>query len=767
MKDLDTGGFLDLLFGHAPEPGFVCIATYPHGVYDPSPKMGPTVEHWFEWPKQRRDIIATIAVNKRNDMYICPILFAEKPGQKMDDEGRNVKTGGRRQQNAKWLGVVFADADAALPNAFKLTPTIEVETSPKSHHLYWVIPEGDGDVKRYTRSGRAMAYATEGCDTGGWDITQLLRVPTTSNNKPSLSEPHTVTGKTSGLTYTIEEIERVYPTTVSAQQTSEVVLSEEELPKSLPDYSLVYAKVSGDTNLVDLLNATGRMPTATAPGNRSELLWKLTMELARAGLTKEETFVLSWAVKYNKFRTGGRSKSYWWQQVVKAYEHLKIEEREQPEDTASVQVELKDKAIQLLTARERESLTPTWIDKYKAWGSTKTDADLGFQEGAAWTVLSSVFGEFGKPATKFDSGNLNLWLMVLGGTTLSRKSTVRGMMLKTLRLISDDVFDYEAGSNVTPEGLGDFLRERPGWTSLYHRDEVHGLNTEMKEKTYLSGLQELMTELYDGQVPGKLRAGATNGSKNQAKGAGTNFCMYLTGATQSVINTYTMDDFASGHLARFLYVYAEPREMTDARLYIEQAEEPSENQLEKLTYGEPLDRPYQYLLDELKKSRDFWSSKIERGKQRHIFWEKDAWERFNQIQTRAMYWANAHSLNEALLPTTQRTIISLIKMSTLLAMVDRADRVQMHHLLRAATFMESSLTHLTVILQKLATTGRSALLDEIITNVRLAGEQGLTKNALYKPFIKRYDKKIFWSLVADLVDAGEVYVDGARIKRKE
>lgn len=765
MKELDTGGFLDLLFGHAPESGYVCIATYPHGVYDPSPQVGPTSEHWFAWPDQRQDIVATIAFNKRNDMYICPILFERKPGRDMDEDGNNIQIGGRRQKNVKWLGVVFADADAAHPKSFKLSATIEVETSPGSHHLYWVIPEGDGDVQRYTRSGRAMAYATEGCDTGGWDMTQLLRVPSTTNNKPSLSEPYKVTAKSSGLTYTIEEIEEIYPTT-AAQQVA-VDMPDENFPKKLPDYSLVYAKVSDNSVLVDLLNATGRMPSGTSQGNRSELLWKLILELAREGLTREEAFVLSWAVKFNKFRTGGRSKSFWWQQVVKGYETLKVEERVEAEDTAAVQVELKDKAIQLLTPREREAMPVTWIDKYKAWGATKTDADQGFQEGAAWTVLSSVFGEFGKPATKFDSGNLNLWMMVLGGTTLSRKSTVRSMMLKTLRMVSDEVYDYEAGSNVTPEGLGDFLRERPGWTSLYHRDEVHGLNEEMKGKSYLTGLQELMTELYDGQVPGKLRAGAGKDSKGNAKGAGTNFCMYLTGATNSVINTYTMNDFASGHLARFLYVYAEPREMTPDRLYIQQAEEPDANQLNSLSFGEAPDRPYQYLLDELKKGRDYWSSKIERGKQQNIYWEADAWKRFNQIQTRAMFWANDHSLKDALLPTTQRTIISLLKMASLLAMMERSPRVQMRHLIRATAFMESSLTHLTVVLHKLHTTGRSALLDEIITNVRLAGEQGLTKNAIYKPFMKRYKKEVFWAMVADLADAGEVYVENGRIKRKE
>lgn len=761
MPELDTGGFFDILFGHAPEPGWVTLATYPGGVYDPSPSVGPTKELWFQWPKQRADIIATASSNRSHDLYVCPILFKEQPGRKLNqDTGEEERTGGRRRNNAQWVGVVYADADQAQPRVFKLTPTVTVETSPGSHHLYWRIGEGAGDVVRLTRSGRAMAYAhkNDGCDLGGWDITQLLRVPKTMNNKPSLTQPHRVTATKTGMVYSIAEVEEAYPTS----KTSIVVEDQNsDMPRRLPDYSLCYAKVSKNDKLLKLLNAQGRAPTKTQEGNRSELLWKLIMDLARAGLTKEEAFVLSWPVRYNKFRLAGRPRSFWWSQVVKGYETLKVEERAESEETAPEKVELKDKAITLLTSGERANLPTTWIDRYKGWASTKTDADLNFQEGAAWTVLSSIYGEFGKPATKFDSGNLNLWMMVLGGTTLSRKSTVRSMMLATLRQMSDNTYDYDMGSNATSEGLHNALLDRPGWTSLFHRDEVHGMNEEASKKSYLAGMQEFMTELYDGFVPGKLRA---QESQN-AKGCQTNFVMYLTGATDHVINSYQLEDFASGHLARFLYVYAEPRQMTYENLYIEQAEEP--NHKAHLKYGEEEDPVYQHLLSELTKGRDFWSAKIKRGEQRRIFWEKDAWERFNQIQTRAMFWADAHSLSKALVPTTQRTIISLLKMATVLAMADREQKVQMRHLLRAAVFMENSLTHLVVVLQKMHTTKRAALLDEIITQVRLAGKEGMTKQQLYKPFASRYERNAFWSLVADLNDAGEVYVEGSRIKRKE
>lgn len=764
MSQLDTGGFLDLLFDGAPEGSWVALTSFPGGSFDPTPGAGPTQETWFKWPEQRADMVVTAKMNKRSDLYVSPVVFKSPSTREMGEGGKEVRVGGRRKDNALWVGVVYADADKAAPRVFKLKPTIEVETSPGSYHLYWKVTNS-GDVQRLTRSGRAMAYAhqDEGCDLGGWDITQLLRVPGSTNNKPNLNEPWIVKAQSSGEVYTAETIEQAYPTSASQELPEQETT---ELPRVLPDYSLCYAKVAENPKMIDLLNAVGRAPTKERQGNRSALLWKLVMDLARAGLTREEAFVLSWPVKYNKFRTEGRSRSYWWEHVCKAYDKLSVEEpAEQPEDTSPKKTKLRVKAVELLTKNERGQVPITWIDRYKAWGATRTDADLGFQEGAAWTVLSSVMGEFGRPATRFESNSLNLWLMVLGGTTLSRKSTVKGMMLKTLRAISTDQYDYDAGSDATREGLTKFLSERPGWTSLFHRDEVHGLNEESDKKNYMAGFQQLVTELYDGTVPGTLRAG----DQSQPKGTRTNFCMYFTGVTDHVLESYSPEDFASGHLARFMWVNAEPRQMNDTNLHIEQLEEPTEEEKKKLSYGAPSDRAYQALLDELVRARDHWSRKTDRGKQIPIYWETAAWERFNQIQKRAMYWADKHPLNKALLPTVQRSVISLIKMSSILAMLDRVERVQLRHLYRAAEFLEESLTHLTVILGRMHTSKRAALLDEIVTEVRLSGEKGITKSKLFGKFNRRYTASAFWPMVADLLEAGDLHTDGGSrfLVRKE
>jgi len=748
--------FFDMIFGPSPEPGWVALATYQTGIYDPSPEVGPDKQMWFAWPRQRNDLVATVKANNKNDLYFCPVLFADR-------------NAGRRKANAQWLGCVYADADDAQPEDFRLKPSITVRSSEHKHHLYWLVNDTDGDPIRLTRSGRVIAYAHEGCDLGGWDITQLLRVPTTTNNKPSLPSPWRVELETSNQTYSMAEIDFAY-------KPGDVPLKMYEgptkFPKVLPEYADVLAKVSESVILVDLLNAKGRPPVGNKAGNRSELLWRLLCELARYGCTPEEAFVLSWNVPYNKFRDKGRPKEEYWSQVCKAFDQAEVKALRPPvlPDNLVAKLakpkstKLSDKAIHLLTEEELSDMPTTILDKYIGWAATKTDAAKQYQEAAGFTILSSIFGEFGKPSTRFDSGGLNTWFMVLGGTTMSRKSTVRNMMTKTLRHLSDDTYQYDVGSNATPEGLHDEMLERDGLTTMFHRDEVHGLVGESKAKSYLAGLQELMTELYDGQVPGKLRA---TGSTKKRVGVDANFVLYLTGATDHVTDAYKLEDFASGHLARFLYVYAEPPRRTRENSRIEQAEEPDPDAPAILSYGEPVDRAYQYILDDLKTSRDHWAARVKRGKGKKIFWETDAWDRMNEASFKAMQWAEEHPMHKALLPTTQRTFVALIRMATLLAMAERCERVQMRHLLRALKFVEECLTHLTVILARIQRTSRGASQDEILAEITAAGPEGISYAKLFAKFRSRYSSQVFSDITADLRQADEVNWDGRMFKRKE
>src|SRR5690606_25918260 len=123
---------------------------------------------------------------------------------------------------------------------------------------------------------------------------------------------------------------------------------------------------------------------------------------------------------------------------------------------------------------------------------------------------AAVFGDFGYPATRFKMGGLNLWFLVLGGTTRSRKSTARHMMLDTLEALEEPgKYSYDLGSDVTSEGLTVELAENPGRSLVMDLDEGHGLCNESSSKNCLSRLKKTPTELYDGRERGRVRSSSS------------------------------------------------------------------------------------------------------------------------------------------------------------------------------------------------------------------------------------------------------------------
>src|SRR5699024_11341128 len=67
-----------------------------------------------------------------------------------------------------------------------------------------------------TSRNLAYVHRDEACDTSGWNLGTLLRVPSPRNNKPGLDQPFTVTAHSDGTMYTSEDILDAYPQDGSA-----------------------------------------------------------------------------------------------------------------------------------------------------------------------------------------------------------------------------------------------------------------------------------------------------------------------------------------------------------------------------------------------------------------------------------------------------------------------------------------------------------------------------------------------------------------------
>lgn len=694
MEQLD---FLDLIWGSA--EGYVQFAQKRKD--EAGNRTGdPTDTKAFLWPTERERIGRWLNLDEKleDTLYFAVPLY---------------KASARQQVNLKAISAVYVDDDG-VTGEYNLPPSVTVESSPGHRHQYWVLSES-ADANRALRVGFNISAAHKhdnefhddmrpdhkfcGTDPGGWDSTQILRVPGSINNKAQYGDDfqHRVTWADSGARYTIEELEAAYPNQSGDQYVSAFTL--DELPKDLPNLEELLSQLGHRQDVINLY-----METPTGQGTSSgwdERLFALENALFRMGYRAPEVFVIARSAACNKFARGIRQADNTfkprpnpdmdlWRDVYKAEQthvlrddtHMAVDYNPnlatfdlQSPDAPASPVLTKPPAftMQVLTDEEiqRSYKHKTFIDRYLEWAQSKTDAAVVFHIASAFTVLSLVFGEFGHAAVKFGKIRLNLWFMVMGKTTRSRKSTSRGLMLKLLDGIQTSKFRYDEGSNFTGEGLVNSLLEKPKRSSLIHRDEVQGLFKEINGKNYMAGLSDTLTELYDGWVGGKKRATASDGIAN-ADRVETNFVLFMMGIVSKITDILTLEDFQSGFLARFIHVIGEPPAKTRAAEWLDQAP------LNEIVHGDPL---YLQLCNELMAKRTEWSNKVPDFNTIAIRFEDDAWKRWNDANWDMQEAIQQHERAEILEAALDRMSKSAIKAAVLLAMAEGREKVNMDDVL--------------------------------------------------------------------------------------
>lgn len=622
----------------------------------------PTVQKFYSYPEELDEMLDYIKEHENEDVYYSPILYYEER---------------RIRENAKTVSVIYSDADTCAPENFRIAPSISVQTSEGRWHCYWVL-DAEQDPQRVALVSKRIAYAhkDQGCDVSGWNPTKLLRIPGTSNLKYSASQK--VVATTSGTIFTIAEIEEVYK---DIEVDKVLDLADAPLPEVMPQVMNALAKVSNNREIISLY-LDEPMPNA----DMSKMLWKLEMDLFRAGLTPEEVFIIAKHAKCNKYHHPNRPRRAdadgdLWREVQRASQM--VQAAVSPIIEPIMIDPEPETEVDFLTAEERLTVgvTKTFIDEYVAWAGKKTDGAIEYQQASAFTIMSAVFSDIGCAAPKYGRMGLNLWFMLLGETTRSRKSTSRSLMLRMLTAYEKYVgYQIDIGSNATGEALVKHLSGRDKMTSLFHRDEVQGLFKEFVTKTYMAAAADQYTELYDGRVPVMLRStGAQNGAKAiQTERAETNFIMYLMGITSKVSEILTVDYFRSGFLARFIYVVADAPERTRESEDLDQADEYETNvrddEMERLTRS-----LYESALWWQKKGGVF---------PKPIFMTDDALKRFNQFKWEMGNFTSGHPNEESIEPSRQRLALSAWKIAVLLAMHDRAERVELKHMLVSISYCE-------------------------------------------------------------------------------
>jgi len=221
--------------------------------------------------------------------------------------------------------------------------------------------------------------------------------------------------------------------------------------------------------------------------------------------------------------------------------------------------------------------------------------------------------------------------------------------------------------------------------------------------------------------------------------------MFLCGTLDQVTQALTIDDYQSGHLARFLVAEADPPPLTEENMYIEQYDGIDRSE----------DPWRQRLVDELSDAREFWQNITVPGKLKMVPFDRDAWDRLQKARWEIYQAAKADNQAEALLPTTDRMGNSMMKCAVLLAMADKQTTVRMRHVLKAMSLSEEWYASTAKIAGKIMHSSWSSRQEEILNAIK-SHVDGITEAELYKRFRSRMQEKEIESDLSMLIKSESI-----------
>lgn len=192
-----------------------------------------------------------------------------------------------------------------------------------------------------------------------------------------------------------------------------------------------------------------------------------------------------------------------------------------------------------------------FISKYVAHMVDKTDAYPDYHYAAALTLLSIAADRRVYTHIK-NTGHIysNLWLMCLGQSSFSRKSTA----LNTVKIIAGANSEFSSCPGMfSTEGLIEAFSDNP--RAYLIKDECAQILGSINKKQYMSDVRDVLCELYDcGDIKRKLRTSKKNDRSEYEITDSYPVFLMATTPDNFFMNT-TRLDLTSGWLIRFLYVF--------------------------------------------------------------------------------------------------------------------------------------------------------------------------------------------------------------------
>jgi hypothetical protein len=428
--------------------------------------------NFFPYPKTA-EAAAQWALDKSEEgreVYFCAHLLTEAQ---------------RIKENAAAVIALWGDLDGApVPNG-DLKPTAVVESSPGRYHAYWRLEEGI-PPKAAEQLNKRLATVI-GADPSGFDLTQLLRVPGTTNHKYEGEPGVAVRGIAGARSYSPADLDKRLPALEEGPNLgAEDAVADDDPPVVLaPEALKVYR---------------GENPKLKENGevNRSATLMKIARVLFDAGANKrvivgavaERDRTLGYE-KYTGNRDGGR----------KEYERIfsKLGERNSRVHVIVGGGEKREKAED---ASENTSWPEMEAPAYRGVFGQVVETVDPHTEGDPVAVLASALVSFGNAvgrgpyvqigATKHRT---NLFFGHVGETSKGRKGSARNPVKDIM---------HSADRRWTEDRILSGLSSGEGLISEV-RDPVQVPNKDGKMQTVDQGVKDKRLLVMEGELSQALK----------------------------------------------------------------------------------------------------------------------------------------------------------------------------------------------------------------------------------------------------------------------
>lgn len=506
---------------------------------------------------------------------------------------------------------------------------------------------------------------------------------------------------------------------------------------SLPDPNgVVYNYRGALKQTIDFASLYAVEPKPGADWSR--LLWRLINLCVESEMSREEVFAIALSAKCNKYARDKRPVTYLWREVKKAFiNHSRI--------TAFASSSLTKLEVPQLV--DPDSLEEdSFLVDYKKWGEAATDAPSEYHELACFVALSAITSAGLKLDTSHGELIPNLWGLILGESTLTRKTTAMRMAMD---IVNDILPEAIVATDGSAEGLLSGLSLRPKRVSIFYKDEVSGFFDSINRKDYLAGLPETLTQLYD--VPKVLQRLLR---KEKITITEPYFIFFGGGVRDKVYSLVTEEYVLSGFIPRFLIVSGE-------------------NDLDRVRRTGPPTRDTWDLrqnvistLGELKVRYNLNAVINVGGKEMEVpsrieaKLTDDAWNLYGDIEMKLIHSAASSGYSMIALPTFQRLAFSMLKMSMLIAASRREVKdnniliVEKSDIIQASWYIQRWGRHTVDLISNAGKPQIEKLIDKVVLMIR--DNPGILRSDLMTKF--HLSSKEMRELMNTLLERGVIDV---------